>query len=159
MAGLVPDARGRIGPKERVIEGLLLHKRQDAGRPKFIIDAKAHRKRLLRRLVGVDGHAELLEVVHARGSTRGLSCRLHSRQQQANQRRDDRDHDQQFHEREAASARDVRVVPHEPSLRLGRTRRLSLRPPWQRHESFTIPRSWAYDSPEARRWSPCTAMG
>ena len=42
------------------------------------------------------GQAELLEVVHALRAAGRLACRLHGGQEQRDQDRDDRDHDQQF---------------------------------------------------------------
>ncbi len=47
------------------------------------------------------GQPHLLEVVAALGSPRGLACRLHRRQQQRDEDPDDRDHDEQFDERES----------------------------------------------------------
>jgi hypothetical protein len=48
--------------------------------------------------------AELPQVVLARTASRGLAGALHGGQQHANQRADDRDHDQEFHERERCRA-------------------------------------------------------
>ena len=52
-------------------------------------------------LVVVQGHADLLEVVDALTTTRRLSGRLHGREQQADQERDDCDGGEQFDEGEA----------------------------------------------------------
>ena len=49
---------------------------------------------------------ELLEVVGALGAPGGLARRLHGRQQQGDQYRDDGDDDQQFDEGESSSTRD-----------------------------------------------------
>ena len=48
--------------------------------------------------------ADLLEVVGALHPPGGFPRGLHGRQQQRDQDPDDRDHDQQFHERKAAHA-------------------------------------------------------
>ena len=45
----------------------------------------------------------LFEVVDAMRAPRQFTGTLHSRQQQANQDADDRDHDQQFNERESTA--------------------------------------------------------
>jgi hypothetical protein len=49
----------------------------------------------------VQRQPELLEVVGALGACRGPANLLHGGQQQPDQDRDDRDHDQQFDQREA----------------------------------------------------------
>jgi len=53
------------------------------------------------------GHAaesELLEVILALGPPGGLACRLHGREQEADEDADDRDHHQEFDERETLNA-------------------------------------------------------
>ena len=91
-----------------------------------------------------EGESNLLEVVDALGSASGLACRLHRRQQQGNQDRDDRDHDQEFNECKSAThgiisvlcgpsyRRDTRAPVHP---RVARTtthiHHLDLSDPWQ----------------------------
>ena len=52
-------------------------------------------------MMAVQGKRQLLEPVAAGRPSGRLACRLHRRQQQPHERADDRDHDQQFHERKA----------------------------------------------------------
>ena len=56
-------------------------------------------------LVVVHGDPELLQVVDALGAAGGLAGRLHGGQQEADQDRDDRDHDQQLDQGESPTAR------------------------------------------------------
>jgi hypothetical protein len=53
--------------------------------------------------VAVHGQAHLLDVVGTLHPAAGLPGRLHGRQEQADERRDDRDHHEKFDEREAAA--------------------------------------------------------
>jgi len=57
------------------------------------------------RQIIVDCQAQLLHVVGALGASGCFSRRLHGRQQQRDQNRDDGDHDQQLDQRETAAAR------------------------------------------------------
>ena len=57
---------------------------------------RARREDAVGGLVVVQGDAELLEVVRARGAPGGLAGRLHRRQGERDQDRDDRDRDQQL---------------------------------------------------------------
>ena len=56
-------------------------------------------------LVITDAEAQLLEIVGTAHPSPSLAGRLHCRQQQADERADDGDHDQQFDEREALTNR------------------------------------------------------
>ncbi len=56
----------------------------------------ARGKDFMRRFIALHGDAELHQVVDALGSPRGLTRCLDGRQEQRNQYRDDRDHDQQL---------------------------------------------------------------
>ena len=58
----------------------------------------------MRRLVVLERHADLDEVVEALRPPRGLAGRLHGREQQRDQHGDDRDHDQQLDQGEAGAA-------------------------------------------------------
>ena len=60
-------------------------------------------KRVARRVVVVHRQADLLEVVDALHAPGRLPRRLHGGQEQRDQDRDDRDHDQQFDQRESRS--------------------------------------------------------
>ena len=51
---------------------------------------------------------DLAEVAQAASAAAGLAGTLHGRQQQAEQETDDRDHDEQLHERDAAAVRPER---------------------------------------------------
>ena len=62
-------------------------------------------------LVIVQGQADLLEVVDALDPPRRLAGRLDGRQQQGDQDRDDRDHHQQFDQREGRSSSRHRSSP------------------------------------------------
>jgi catechol 2,3-dioxygenase-like lactoylglutathione lyase family enzyme len=63
----------------------------------------ADRKRVVDVVVVVQGQTHLLEVVAALGPAGRLPRLLHRRQQQGDQDRDDRDHHQQFDQREPVS--------------------------------------------------------
>jgi hypothetical protein len=52
----------------------------------------------------VERQADLFEVVHALGTPRRLSGGLHRGQEECDQDRDDRDHDQQLDEGETLTA-------------------------------------------------------
>ncbi len=71
------------------------------------------REHAILRLVVHDRQADLLHVIHALGTVRRFPCRLHGGQQQRDENADDRDHDQQLNQREAA----IRVA--RPSHRSG----------------------------------------
>ena len=60
----------------------------------------------------VDGQADLFEVVGTAQATRGLAGRLHGRQQQADQDRDDGNHHQQLDQRETGAKHSDRVAKH-----------------------------------------------
>jgi len=106
-------------------ELLLLHVRQDADDPTLIgAGAEIHsmiqtaglvfhrlfndverprRRQLSRRLFEIKHRKRrLLEIVHALDSTRRLARRLHCREQHSDECADDRDHDQQFDQRETS---------------------------------------------------------
>jgi hypothetical protein len=56
-------------------------------------------------MITVCGQADLLQIVVALDPVGRLAHLLHGRQEQADQDRDDRDHRQQFNERESAARR------------------------------------------------------
>ena len=60
---------------------------------------------LPRIVVAVQRQPLLPQVVAARDSASRLAGTLHGREQQADERRDDRDHNEQFDERESAARR------------------------------------------------------
>ena len=67
----------------------------------------------VRALVVVEGQADLLEVVLAPGTGRGLAGLLDGGEEQADQDGDDGDHHQQFDERECTTGDGATVSGHE----------------------------------------------
>jgi hypothetical protein len=91
---------------------LLLDERQQAQQDAALVVAIFRHQRgrgqgrqvLVGVVVVVGGQAELLEVIGALRSRRGLAHLLHGGQEQRDQDGDDRDHHQQLDEREATFA-------------------------------------------------------
>jgi len=81
-------------------------------------------------LIVVNSQGELLQVVCAPGAGRGFADLLHRRQQQANENRDDGNHNEQFNEGKTAPLRLLHSPPqslHEPQARQRKARRAFLR--------------------------------
>jgi hypothetical protein len=55
------------------------------------------REHTLRRMIVVQGDADLMQIVFATGAARSLAGGLHGRQQKRDQNADDGDDDQEFH--------------------------------------------------------------
>jgi hypothetical protein len=70
----------------------------------FVEEAHANGKVLLDVMMIEYGESEILEIIRARGSPRGLARRLNRRQQQCDQNANDRNDDQQFNQRKAFPA-------------------------------------------------------
>src|SRR5262249_11511142 len=68
------------------------------------------------RLVVVGGQGNLLQVVGALGAARGLTGRLHRRQQEGDQDGDDRNHDQEFDQGETTHETGRRSGDHGSGL-------------------------------------------
>jgi hypothetical protein len=73
-------------------------------------------------VVVVQRDADLVEVVAALRRARRLTGALHGRQEQADERADDRDHGEQFDEREARRSPPSLVNPHRRTGPLTRAR-------------------------------------
>ena len=63
----------------------------------------AGRKSVKCVVVVVKCHAQLFQIILALGPAGGFPCLLHGGKQERNQNRDDRNHDQQFNQRERTS--------------------------------------------------------
>ena len=61
-------------------------------------------QRAVRIVIVVQCEADLLQIISARNATSRFPGRLHSGKKETDENRDDGDHDQQFDQREAASA-------------------------------------------------------
>jgi hypothetical protein len=60
----------------------------------------------------VHRQADLLEVIAALGAAGRFAGRLHGRQEQSHEHADDRDHHQQFHQRESSAPKIGRHRSH-----------------------------------------------
>ena len=77
---------------------LLFDKWQDRHLPRAPTAAMvAQRKLLVRVMIVLERHAELLEIVDALASPRRLACRLNCRQQERDENTDDGNYHEQFH--------------------------------------------------------------
>src|SRR5262249_50231148 len=112
---------GAAGDVAGVVQRALLDVRQDARQPAPAVDvaravavagAGVGGEEVVVVVVGVDGDAQLLEVVLAGGGRGRLTHLLDGRQQQADQHGDDGDDDEQLDQRE----RRPTTVPHGVSL-------------------------------------------
>ena len=102
--------RGRDGEVDRLVQVVLLDVRQQVRLGREPVGVDASRELAVGVVVVVQGQPDLLQVVLALHPGGGLADLLDGGQQQADQDRDDRDHDQQLDQREPGSRRGLFMI-------------------------------------------------
>ena len=115
LGDVAGDARGGSGPLgidrillqgERGEDIVLFDLRENVGGPSGSdADLRAHREAAVGAFEAVQRETDLLEIVLAGAAGGGFAHLLHGRQEQADEHRDNRDHDEQFNERKRGSRR------------------------------------------------------